>query len=202
VIERKDGKYLLTSLTIHFLLLANLAGLFQCSGGVPGKAHPDGKPAGQEKVTQQHQDDFKKIVEKNVEVTLVDAPPPDKKGIFKREQKKETKHSKDGYWGIGVYQSGFVGGEVVFYNGLTYWGDRVSAAVKGNPAERAGIQTGDLIFMIDNQPLSVKNQVRGDGPRSMVLMIKRGNSFIEVSIERAWIETYGKSHSPAQRGSP
>jgi len=71
---------------------------------------------------------------------------------------------------------------------------KVVSPMYGTPAWRAGLQPGDLIIGIDDQPVSemeymeAVNKMRGKPGTSVKLTIKRGNEIIEVTIVREIIQ--------------
>ncbi len=71
---------------------------------------------------------------------------------------------------------------------------KVVSPMYGTPAWRAGLQSGDLIIGIDDQPVSemeymeAVNKMRGKPGTSVKLTIKRGNEVIEVTIVREVIQ--------------
>lgn len=71
---------------------------------------------------------------------------------------------------------------------------KVVSPMYGTPAWRAGLQAGDLIIGIDDQPVSemeymeAVNKMRGKPGTSVKLTIKRGNNIIEVTIVREIIQ--------------
>jgi hypothetical protein len=187
----KNGRYLLLSLLIHALILCGLSPIKGCGGGGESRQKSrqnGGKDSGKEEKKNGKDGDNLEILPKIIEVTMVERPAPEK-GSQPKPPKDARPRSKTGYWGIGVYQGGLFASEMVNYHGIMYFGWKIVTAVPGNPAARAGLQTGDIVFLVDNMPLSVKNDVKGDGPRAMILTVKRGNYYFELPIERGWIET-------------
>jgi len=71
---------------------------------------------------------------------------------------------------------------------------KVVSPMYGTPAWRAGLQAGDLIIGIDDQPVSemeymeAVNKMRGKPGTSVKLTIKRGSEIIEVTIVREIIQ--------------
>lgn len=176
---KKDHKYLKISLAIHLLAILPLISLPEgCSSGKKGGGE-DGEILPK----------FDKI-----EVSIIS--PEDGKGLpkIKPMPKEKKKKADGGFWGIGIYMS-LEYRPVVFYKGEMYAGLMVSGAISGNPGQKAGLKRGDVIFMVDNMPLSDKNDIKGDGPRSMTLHVQRDGQVLIVPIERAWIET--KKRSPS-----
>ena len=201
----KNGRYILLSILIHSLILLQLAPIKGCGGDGESrqKSSQNGGNDGKEKEKHEKKSgDNLEIMPKVIEVSMVERPAP-AKGSQPKPPKQARPKSKTGYWGIGVYQAGLFDNEMVSYHGMIYFGLKVLSAVPGNPAARSGIQAGDIIFLIDNLPLSVKNEVKGDGPRAMILTIKRGNTYFELPIERGWIETDVKGNTaPAPAEGP
>lgn len=89
-----------------------------------------------------------------------------------------TKKATDGYWGVGLYSRDTPDAIIV------------TDVMEGWAAARAGLMAGDEIISIDDQPLSVSNWLRGDGPRRMLLQVRRSKQVFYVDIEREWIETF------------
>ena len=194
---KRDGRYILLSVLLHSLVFLYFIPI-GCGGG-KGKAAQKSeasKEKGEKSKPGAKHEDAMEIVPKIIEVSLVERPAPSKeKGPQKPKPQPKPKHnSKDGYWGIGIYTSPFAD-QIVIYDGQIYSGMIVRGAIAGNPAAVAGIQRDDIIFMVDNMPISDKNEVKGSGPRAMILHVKRGESIFTVPIERGWIETR-KGNSP------
>lgn len=200
----KNGRYLLLSIFIHALLFLQLAPIKGCSGGdgeSRQKSSQNGaKDAGKdEKQHDKKSGDTMEIMPKVIEVSMVERPVTEK-GSQPKPKKTARPKSKTGYWGIGVYQSGIFDSEMVTFHGSVYFGFKILSAVPGNPAALAGLQAGDVIFLVDNMAMTVKNEVKGDGPRAMILTVKRGNQYFEVAIDRGWIETDVKGNTAAPAG--
>ena len=177
-------KYLLLSFIIHltaFFIIASMDKTYLSHSKKFGNG-------GTEKIT---------ILPKkqNVEIDLIPAAKIKSNDALVPMPKKLIKVSKsqDGYWGIGVYSSA-LDDVMVMYEGKTYVGTKLMEPIKGNPASKVGLEAGDVIFLIDNLPISDKNDLKGDGPRKMLLHIKRGNSIFTIQIEREWIETKPSSN--------
>ena len=93
---------------------------------------------------------------------------------------KIIKKKKDFYWGIGIspdYEFRDMFGAEVF-------GYVVGKVYEGYCAYDAGVQVGDFIYLIDGQAMTEKNDIRGDGPRRMLLTIIRKNVTINLTVDR------------------
>lgn len=189
---RKDAKYITISVLLHAAVLALMVlggGESSNSGSGKNKNGKGGSNGDVGEILPKYQ---------KVEITVIDKAekpvriPKPKKVVKKKVDKK--KRGKDGYWGIGIYCSIF-NDAVVLYNGRIYQGIRVANPIEGNPAANNGLQRDDIIFMVDNMPISDTNEVKGDGPKSMILAVKRGERVFFLHIERDWIETQ-KRNSP------
>lgn len=178
-----------TSLAVHTLLLLVISILYtqsKSSGNSDGNGPGSGgrppndrsgviMPGGLKNVTKV------KIIEKEQDMkgTIIVKKIP--------KPRKKVKKMKRGYYGIGVYIATLVDRYVIF-NGQTYMGEMLSTVINGNPAAEAGLQPGDVIFMIDGQALSgSKEQIVGDGPKYLTLMVERNGVIFSVKLKRDWV---------------
>lgn len=108
-----------------------------------------------------------------VEVTLVEKPPEQIVEIVPGgiAEEKERAH----YWGIGINID-----NENYKGNLAYI---VTQVHSGYTAEFV-LQPKDVIILLDDQPISFTNEIRGEGPRRMKLTIIRNGSIIYVYIER------------------
>lgn len=87
----------------------------------------------------------------------------------------EKKEAKAHYWGLGI--SG------MYYTtelGQIYRIDNVFAGYNG---EAAGLQNGDIIVTVNGQSPMV-NDISGDGPKDLLLVVVRGNISLVVNTKR------------------
>jgi carboxyl-terminal processing protease len=78
----------------------------------------------------------------------------------------------------------------------------VAAPIDGSPADRAGIQPGDVILAVDGQDVSglelteVVERVKGDEGTSVTLTVERGDRELEFSLDRAEVRVPAVSWMP------
>lgn len=71
------------------------------------------------------------------------------------------------YWGIGISSRSIFDVATGSYKRI------VTEIASGYNAERDGLNLNDVIIMVDNMLITDDNDVRGDGPRKMILTISR-----------------------------
>ncbi len=101
----------------------------------------------------------------------------------------ETKPQKDltrFYWGIGVT----VEYDRIAIPGYDYFGSEflfveiIQSVHGGYCAEAAGIETGDIIFLINGDYIEPGNQLDGEGPSKLVLTILRNGRIVVIQLDR------------------
>jgi C-terminal processing protease CtpA/Prc len=105
------------------------------------------------------------IIERSVEIEVFTLP--DEKGDLKAEkpQKKSegVKECEGNNWfgGIGVRMAGF-----------SHGGEEIGEVFAGYPAEKVGLQKGDVVRFVDGQPYNF-GEIRGEPGTSLILTIYR-----------------------------
>ena len=100
------------------------------------------------------------------------------------EMEEEYSEAMGNYVGIGIYM-------VVNYEEGTI---TVVEPMEGSPAEKAGMQAGDLITKVNGQEITVENvsemsnAIKGEEGTTVKLEIQRENETKEVEVERRRIE--------------
>lgn len=82
----------------------------------------------------------------------------------------EKKELKDFFWGIGV--------EIRYSEHLGYPAHIVTSVKSGYCAESNNILEGDIIYLVNDQPLDFINDIKGDEPKKLKLTINRNGSII------------------------
>lgn len=154
-------RYLFLSFVIHFAALA-----------IWVKAHPQSSNQAPESSSNQKQQRATK--KREFPGSIIDIVPQYNQGL------KPKKELKNFFWGIGVTCNQLF---EHYPNGL-FWVIKVNIVHQGYSAEEAGLVPGDEIYLIDNKPITVENEIAGKQPRKMVLTILRGNSTLIKSVER------------------
>lgn len=187
--DEKIGKikYLLLSFIIHASLLVGLT--LGSENKVEKKSNKQGQNG--------RADSFGTILPKVVDIDLVDAPIKLQKKVNiarpkPAKEKIRPKRGDFGYWGIGIYVSYQI--PPVYYNGIYYPASKITNVIPGNPAWINGLQSGDLIFMVNGNTLD-REDIRGSEKGKLRLGIKRGRSILFITIERDWIETSKRKDS-------
>jgi len=101
----------------------------------------------------------------------------------KKVKKKKAEH---GYWGLGMYTNNDMSFTL---NGIQYFGSLIVTLPPDYPAYNAGLLVNDIIFAIDNLPITDQNDIKGDGPKTMTLSIYRNGQVIYITTQREWIAT-------------
>jgi C-terminal processing protease CtpA/Prc len=99
---------------------------------------------------------------------------------------KTKQKFKDGFWGIGVEIWNFEK-KPVMYNGKIIYGEEITQVFDDYPAARVGLKSGDVILLVDGEDANI-NQVKGDGPKIMILTICRNGKIFNIQIERELIK--------------
>lgn len=89
---------------------------------------------------------------------------------------KKNDKPKDYYWGIGIS-----------YDWRTEANEpmRVGYIYQGYSADLAGLESGDIILAVDGRPPNNgDNDIKGNGPKMLVLTIKRGDRIFDVNVPR------------------
>lgn len=87
------------------------------------------------------------------------------------------------YEGIGCTVATYVDGSIV-----------VVDIFQGTPADKAGVEIGDIILKVDNESYEDKNgndmanYIKNSGKESIVLTVKRGDSEIDITINLGKVE--------------
>ena len=97
-----------------------------------------------------------------------------------KEMNQEYDTAMGNYVGIGIYM-------VVNYEDGTI---TVVEAMKGSPAEKAGLQEGDIITKVEGEEITpenvneMSNKIKGEEGTKVKLGIKRDEEFFEVEVKR------------------
>lgn len=89
------------------------------------------------------------------------------------------------YVGIGIYMSVDKNGNVV-----------VVSPIKDTPAEKAGLQTGDIIVYVNDESMIgvasdiVSSKIKGEEGTKVKITILRGDEYLDFEIERKSIKVY------------
>lgn len=89
------------------------------------------------------------------------------------------------YVGVGIYMSTDKNGNIV-----------VVAPIKGTPAEKAGIQTGDIIAAVNDENVLgvsadiVSSKIKGEAGSDVKLTVVRDNNYIDFNLKREDIKVY------------
>ena len=105
---------------------------------------------------------------------------------YTAEEAEEVFNQSEGiYYGIGAYcQLDSVSGYV-----------KITGTIKGTPAEEAGLQAGDIIYMVEGEDMGgldidqVVLRIKGEEGTKVHLTLVRDNEYVEVDVERRKIES-------------
>lgn len=105
---------------------------------------------------------------------------------YTAEEAEEIFNQSEGiYYGIGAYcQMDSLTGYV-----------KVTGTIKGTPAEEAGLQAGDILYMVDGEDMGgltidqVVLRIKGEEGTEVHLTLIRDNEYVEVDVERRKIES-------------
>lgn len=105
---------------------------------------------------------------------------------YTAEEAEEIFNQSEGiYYGIGAYcQMDTLTGYV-----------KVTGTIKGTPAEEAGLQAGDILYMVDGEDMGgltidqVVLRIKGEEGTKVHLTLVRDDEYVEVDVERRKIES-------------
>lgn len=105
---------------------------------------------------------------------------------YTAEEAEEVFNQSEGiYYGIGAYcQLDSVSGYV-----------KITGTIKGTPAEEAGLQAGDIIYMVEGEDMGgldidqVVLRIKGEEGTKVHLTLVRDSEYVEVDVERRKIES-------------
>lgn len=93
---------------------------------------------------------------------------------------------KEFYWGVGIYSMRYLDTIPGFgYIAVT----EITGIVSGYSADSSGLQVNDIIVLINGEPESPGNDLRGDGPKTLILTIRRKGQTIIIKTERCKVYT-------------
>lgn len=113
------------------------------------------------------------------EQTLIEFNPV----VIEQSQEKSTepiKEHKNFYWGLGFVQDL----NFVKVYGLPTYGYTVTQVYSGYCGETAGLSVGDYIYLVNGAVVSDGNDIRGDGPKKLILTILRNGGTVLLTIDR------------------
>lgn len=93
---------------------------------------------------------------------------------------KKIKKKKEFYWGVGISPTF----EFKDIFGVRTFGYGVQQIYEGYSAYESTMQVGDFIYLIDGLPITDGNDIRGDGPRKMLLTVLRDGVSINLEVDR------------------
>lgn len=108
-----------------------------------------------------------------------------------QEAEEVFQQSEGIYYGIGAY---------VQMDTVTGYA-KITGTIKNTPAEEAGLQAGDILYMVDGEDMAgldvsqVVLRIKGEEGTSVHLTLVRGNEYVEVDVERRKIESPTIEHS-------
>lgn len=116
---------------------------------------------------------------------------------YTAEEAEEIFNQSEGiYYGIGAYcQMDSLTGYV-----------KVTGTIKGTPAEEAGLQAGDILYMVDGEDMGgltidqVVLRIKGEEGTEVHLTLIRDNEYVEVDVERRKIESPTVEYSMLEDG--
>ena len=105
---------------------------------------------------------------------------------YTSEEAEEVFEQSEGiYYGIGAYvQMDTVSGYA-----------KITGTIKGTPAEEAGLQAGDILYMVEGEDMAgldvtqVVLRIKGEEGTKVHLTLVRDNEYVEVDVERRKIES-------------
>ena len=111
---------------------------------------------------------------------------------YTAEEAEEVFNQSEGiYYGIGAYcQMDTVSGYV-----------KITGTIKGTPAEEAGLQAGDIVYMVEGEDMGglhidqVVLRIKGEQGTKLHLTLVRDGEYVEVDVERRKIESPTVEHS-------
>lgn len=148
----------LASIWVHLAAVLVVLAFSHAQTGQSDQAGPGGKGGTESEATH--------IIPKSIEIEVVE--PEDDKGDMPMQAKPETpsegiKECEGDKWfgGIGVQMSGFSNG-----------GEEIGEVFPGYPADKVGLQKGDVVRFVDGQPYNF-GEIRGEPGTSLILTIYR-----------------------------
>lgn len=100
--------------------------------------------------------------------------------ISKEEMQEYMEDTKGNFVGIGIYMIQDKKSDKIM----------VVAPIKNSPAEKAGVQAGDLILAVDGQECTandmntISSKIKGEAGTTVKLKLQRGNETLELDIKR------------------
>ncbi len=93
---------------------------------------------------------------------------------------------KEWYWGIGIYSMRYLD-TIPGYGYIAV--TEITEIVSGYSADSSGLQVNDIIVLINGQPESPGNDLRGEGPKTLILTIRRKGQTVIIRVERCKVYT-------------
>lgn len=100
--------------------------------------------------------------------------------ISKEEMQEYMEDTKGNFVGIGIYMIQDKKTDKIM----------IVAPIKNSPAEKAGVQAGDLILAVDGQEYTandmntISSKIKGEAGTTVKLKLQRGNETLELEIKR------------------
>lgn len=100
--------------------------------------------------------------------------------ISKEEMQEYMEDTKGNFVGIGIYMIQDKKNDKIM----------IVAPIKNSPAEKAGVQAGDLILAVDGQECTandmntISSKIKGEAGTTVKLKLQRGNETLELEIKR------------------
>lgn len=100
--------------------------------------------------------------------------------ISKEEMQEYMEDTKGNFVGIGIYMIQDKKTDKIM----------IVAPIKNSPAEKAGVQAGDLILAVDGQECTandmntISSNIKGEAGTTVKLKLQRGNDTLELEIKR------------------
>lgn len=100
--------------------------------------------------------------------------------ISKEEMQEYMEDTKGNFVGIGIYMIQDKKTDKIM----------IVAPIKNSPAEKAGVQAGDLILAVDGQECTandmntISSKIKGEAGTTVKLKLQRGNETLELDIKR------------------
>lgn len=100
--------------------------------------------------------------------------------ISKEEMQEYMEDTKGNFVGIGIYMIQDKKTDKIM----------IVAPIKNSPAEKAGVQAGDLILAVDGQECTandmntISSKIKGEAGTTVKLKLQRGNDTLELEIKR------------------
>jgi hypothetical protein len=87
------------------------------------------------------------------------------------------------YWGVGIGSNHYFWDKIPGQNKALPVIE-ISEVFVGYCAEAAGLQRGDLIYLINDEPIVDGNDIRGEGPGTLKLTFIRNSAKMVITIDR------------------